>query len=129
MKKPTIVIAEDDYVIREGCLRPMLESEFEVVAAVGDGQAALVAAEEHKPDVILLDVSLPVVRGFDAARNVLASQPGIKVLFVSNYAQKAYVDEAVRMGASGYVLKSQVASQLALAIKTALSGHFYSGIA
>ena len=128
MSKPTVVIAEDDFAIREGCLSLTLEPDFEIVAAVDDGKAAVAAVEEHKPDVVLLDVSLPVMRGFDAARKILSSHPDIKVLFVSNYADKAYLDEAMRIGASGYVLKSRAFSELVPAIKTALSGRFYSGL-
>lgn len=127
-KKPAIVIAEDDAVIREGCLFPLLESDFEIVASVDDGDAAVAAAELHKPDVVLLDVSLPGMRGFDAARKILSGNPHIKVLFVSNYTEKSYLDEAMRMGAGGYVLKNRAVHELVMAIKTALSGQFYSGL-
>lgn len=125
MSKPTVIIAEDNFLIREGCLRPTLETDFEVVTVVEDGKAAIAAAEQYRPDVILLDVSLPVMRGFEAARKIIASQPKIKVLFVSNYSDRDYVEEALRMGASGYVLKSQAASELVQAIRIACSGQFY----
>ncbi|HEX4749507.1 MAG TPA: response regulator transcription factor [Bryobacteraceae bacterium] len=125
MRKPTVVIAEDDVVIREGCLRLTLEPFFEIVAAVEDGRAAVTSVEEQKPDVVLLDVSLPVLRGFDAAREILANHPDIKLLFVSNYAERAYVEAALEMGASGYVLKSRAFAELPDAIRTALSGEFY----
>lgn len=128
MCKPTVVIAEDDFLIREGCIRPLLNREFEILAEVDDGQEAVAAAVKHKPDVILLDVSLPVLRGFDAARNIRSHQSATKIVFVSNYSERAYVEEAERLGASGYVLKSRAATQLIPAIKTALSGAFYSGI-
>jgi DNA-binding NarL/FixJ family response regulator len=106
----------------------LLHQQFEIVAEVGDGQAAVAAAETHKPDIILLDVSLPRLRGFDAARNIRANQPATKILFVSNYAEKAYAEEAERLGASGYVLKSRAVTQLLPAVKMALSGQFYSGL-
>ena len=125
MNKPTVLIAEDNVLIVEGCLLPALEPEFEVVATVEDGRAAVAAAQEYSPDVVLLDVSLPVIRGFEACRRILARQPKVKVLFVSNYSENSYADEALHMGASGYVLKSQVASELIPAIRTALSGQFY----
>jgi DNA-binding NarL/FixJ family response regulator len=129
MKKPRVVIAEDDAVIREGCLCASLEPFFEIVAAVEDGEAAVMSVEDEKPDIVLLDVSLPVVRGFDAARRMLAKHPEIKVLFVSNYAERAYVEAAMEMGAAGYVLKSRAFTELPDAIKTALNGEFYrSGI-
>lgn len=125
MRRPTVVIAEDDAVIREGCLCPSLEPFFEIVAAVEDGHAAVMAVEEHKPDVVLLDVSLPVLKGFDAARKILANYPDIKLLFVSNYAERAYVEAAFEMGASGYVLKGRAFTELPDAIRTALNGEFY----
>lgn len=128
MNKPTIVIAEDDFLIREGCLYPLLEPDFAILAAVDDGKSAVTAVAEHQPNIVLLDVSLPVMRGFDAARQIVSAQPEVKVIFVSNYSEKAYVDEAMRMGASGYVLKSRASTQLIPAIRAALSGEFYSGL-
>ena len=125
MKKPTVVIAEDDALIREGCLCASLEPFFEIVAAVEDGAAAVASVEDHKPDVVLLDVSLPVLKGFDAARKILAKHPEIKLLFVSNYTERAYVQAAFDMGAAGYVLKSRAFTELPDAIRTALRGQFY----
>lgn len=127
MNKPTIVIAEDDFLIREG-LYLLLEREFAIVAAVDDGKSAITAVENFKPNVVLIDVSLPIMRGFDAARLILAAQPDVKVIFVSNYTAKAYVDEAMRIGASGYVLKSRAGTELVPAIQAALSGRFYSSL-
>ena len=125
MKKPTVVIAEDDAVIREGCLCASLEPFFEIVAAVEDGEAAVMSVEDYKPDVVLLDVSLPVLGGFDASRRILAKHPETKLLFVSNYAERAYVEAAFEMGASGYVFKGRAFTELSDAIKTALTGKFY----
>ncbi|HUS12943.1 MAG TPA: response regulator transcription factor [Pyrinomonadaceae bacterium] len=125
MNKPRILIAEDEVLILEGTLRPVLKAHFDIVAAVGNGPDAIAAAEEHRPDVALLDVSLPGLRGFDVARKILASQPACKVLFVSCYAEKAYVEAARELGASGYVLKGRVFSELVNAIRTAQSGEFY----
>ncbi len=125
MKKPTVLIAEDDAVIREGCLRATLEPFFEIVAAVEDGEAAVAGVEDHKPDLVLLDVSLPLLKGFDAARQILAKYPEIKLLFVSNYSERAYVEAAFEMGAAGYVLKSRAFTELLDAIRTALGGQFY----
>ena len=125
MKKLTIVIAEDDALIREGCLVVLLEPFYEIIDAVEDGAAAVASVEEHHPDVVLLDVSLPVMRGFEAARRILAKNPGIKLLFVSNHSERAYVEEAFHMGAAGYVVKSRVVRELTNAIRVALSGEFY----
>jgi len=126
MKKLKILIAEDDFLILEGSLRPLLEKEFEIVAAVGDGFEAVAAAEEHKPEIALLDMSLPGLPGFDAARRILATQPDCKVLFVSCYSERAYIDGAKELGASGYVNKSRIVTELVKAIRTAQAGEFYS---
>lgn len=125
MSKPTVVIAEDDAIIRDGCLRTILEPAFEIVALVDDGAAAVASAEEHNPDIVLMDVSLPVLRGFAAARKILAGNPEIKLLFVSNYSEPAYIEEAQHIGAAGYVLKNRAFRELPQAIQTALAGQFY----
>jgi DNA-binding NarL/FixJ family response regulator len=125
MNKPTVLIAEDDFVIREGYLEPLLTPHCTIVASVGDGQEAVAAAREHQPEVVLLDVSLPRLRGFEAARQILAAQPACKVLLVSNYTDPTYVRAAKEMGLSGYVLKTQIQSELMPAIHTALAGGFY----
>ena len=103
----------------------IVTQEFEVVAAVGDGHEAVAAAERLRPDVALLDVSLPGLRGFEVARQILAGQPECRVLFVSNYWDAAYIQAAREMGAGGYVFKSQVLSELIPAIRIALVGGFY----
>lgn len=123
--KPRILIAEDDFLIVEGCLRPALARDFEVVGVVGDGKEAVAEAERLRPDLALLDVSLPGLRGFDAARQILAVQPECKVLFVSNYSDAAYIQAAREMGAGGYVFKNRVLGELAPAIRIALMGKFY----
>ena len=123
--KPRVLIAEDDFLILEGCLRPALSKNFEVVAAVGDGKEAVAAAAQLQPDVVLLDISLPGLRGFDAARQILAGQPGCRLLFVSNYWDAAYIQAAREMGAGGYVFKSRVLTELTPAIRAALAGEFY----
>jgi two-component system, NarL family, response regulator DesR len=128
MDKPTVLIAEDDFMIREGCLEPLLKPHFVIVASVGDGQEAVAASGVHHPNIALLDVSLPGLRGFEAARRILSAQPDCKVLIVSNYADSAYVDAAKEMGASGYVLKTRIHSELLAAIQTAMDGGFHQSV-
>ena len=126
--KQRVLIAEDDFLIAEGALRPALSTDFEIIGVVGDGMAAVTATSAERPDIVLLDVSLPRLRGFDAARQILAGQPECKVLFVSNYWDAAYIDAARDMGAAGYVFKSRVMTDLVSAIRTALSGRFYDPV-
>lgn len=124
---PTVVIAEDDFIIREG-LKSLLEPRFTIVASVDDGRDAIMAAAEHNPAIVLLDISLPRVRGFEAARQILAANPHCKVLLVSNYGDPSYPGAAQELGASGYVLKSRAQSDLMPAIETALGGGFYKSV-
>ena len=103
-----------------------MEGHFTIAASVDNGLDAVAAVEAHRPTVVLLDVSLPRLRGFDAARKILALRLGCKVLFVSNYSDPAYVHEASEMGASGYVLKNRIDAELIPAIRAAIAGEFYS---
>lgn len=125
MTTPTVLIAEDDFLIREGTLEPLLQPHFTIVASVADGLEAVAAAAEWKPMVALIDISLPGLRGFEVAKQILAANPGCKVLLISNYGIKAYPKAAQEMGASGYVLKERVVIELLPAIETAMTGGFY----
>jgi DNA-binding NarL/FixJ family response regulator len=125
MDKPTILIAEDDFIIREGMLKSLLEPHFTIVASVDNGRDAVAAAAADKPRIVLLDLSLPDIPGFDAARQILAANCDCKVLFVSNYAERVYPGAAKELGASGYVLKSRAVTDLLPAIEAALAERFY----
>ena len=103
----------------------MLEPAFTVVA-VENGRDFSTAAVEAKPQVALVDISLPDVNGMDAARQLLQLQPACKILFVSGYADPAYVEQARSLGASGYVLKTRIQAELLSAIELALEGKFYA---
>ncbi|MCL5743587.1 MAG: response regulator transcription factor [Acidobacteria bacterium] len=103
-------------------LRKLLEAEFELVAAVADGEALIEAATRLKPDLVLLDISMPVVNGFDAARRLSRSLPQTKLIFVTMHADPMYVAEAFRAGAAGYVLKRCAASVLVNAVHRVLRG-------
>ena len=117
----SVVIAEDEVLIREA-LRQELDKHYNVVAAVGDGQAALDCVEKIKPDVALLDISMPVMNGLDAAKQISQAAPEVKIIFVTSHAEPAYVEEAFRRGASGYVLKGRI-PELIEAITAVLDGN------
>ncbi len=123
--KPTALIAEDEILIREGWLCPAVAPLCRIVAAVGDGNEAVLAAEEHKPDLALLDISLPTLNGIQTAQRILKNQPQTRIIFVSNYTDSAYVNEAFRLGARGYVLKSRILTDLPQAIQSVLAGQNY----
>ena len=120
VNSPSLLIAEDDALMREA-LRQELDKRYKEVAAVGDGRAAVGTVEKDRPDVALLDISMPVMNGLDAAKEISEAAPGVKIIFVTSHAEPAYVEEAFRRGASGYVLKGRLA-ELIEAIADALIG-------
>jgi DNA-binding NarL/FixJ family response regulator len=124
MTRPRLLLADDHTLLLEG-IRLMLEPEFELVGSVEDGQALLAAAEKLKPDVILLDISMPVLNGIDAARQLRKIVPSSRLIFLTMHGDADYVTEAFRVGASGYLLKRSAASELVTAIREVLKGHHY----
>ena len=124
MKRPRVLLADDHALVLDG-LRKILEPECEVVGAVEDGRSLLTAAARLKPDIILLDISMPLLNGVEAARRLRAAAPGAKVIFVTMHADATYVAGAFRAGASGYVLKRCASLELLKAINQVLSGREY----
>jgi DNA-binding NarL/FixJ family response regulator len=124
MKKHRVLIAEDQTLVMEG-LRKLLETEVDLVGAVGDGQELISAAHRLKPDIILLDISMPLLNGLEAARRLRKTLPEAKVVFLTMHDDATYVAEALSLGASGYVLKSSSTSELLEAIREAAEGRTY----
>jgi DNA-binding NarL/FixJ family response regulator len=124
MKRPRVLLADDHTLVADG-LRRILEPECEVVGTVEDGRSLLVAAEKLQPDIILLDISMPLLNGVDAARRLREAVPGAKVIFVTMHADATYVAGAFRAGASGYVLKRCASMELLTAVHEVLRGRAY----
>jgi DNA-binding NarL/FixJ family response regulator len=124
MKRPRILLADDHPIVAEG-LRKLLDSEFDIVGAAPDGRALLRAAQNLRPDVVLLDISMPQLNGIEAARRLRKTVPRTKVVFLTMHSDADYVAEAIRSGASGYVLKKSAVSELVTAIHEALKGRLY----
>ena len=122
--RPRLLIADDHTLLLDG-FRLMLEPEFEIVGAVEDGRALLSAAVELKPDLILLDISMPLLNGIDAASQLRKLVPSAKLIFVTMHADPDFVMEAFRAGAAGYLLKSSAAAELVNAIREVVKGHHY----
>lgn len=122
--KPRLLLADDHPLLTAG-FRALLESEFDVVGSVEDGQALLVAAEKLKPDAVLLDISMPVLNGIDAAKKLHRALPACKIVFVTVHLEADYVTAAFRAGASGYVSKRAVVAELIDAIHQVLAGRHY----
>ena len=101
-----------------------LETTHLILASVGNGAEGIKAVEEHRPDIVLLDISMPIMNGFDAAEYMQKNCPLVLIIFVTNHTEDAYVDLAFERGAAGYVSKDKVAD-LPDAIGAVLEGQRY----
>src|SRR5260370_10265725 len=110
---PTRVLLADDHaLIRQG-LKALLEKQgFQVVGEASDGQEALRSVEKTQPDVAIVDISMPVLNGIDAARELKKSSPKTKVILLTQHDEDQYVTESFRAGENGYVLSSEAADTL-----------------
>jgi DNA-binding NarL/FixJ family response regulator len=124
MTKPRLLLADDHTILVEG-LKALLAPEFEVVATAGDGRAVLEAAEKYRPDLILLDISMPAMNGIEAARRLKRSNPGAKVIILTMHGDLSFVKAAFDAGVSGYVLKHSAATELVTALHGVASGRRY----
>lgn len=123
-QRPRLLMADDHTLVLEG-IRKLLEVEFDLVGTVEDGYALLHAAEQLRPDVILLDISMPKLNGIEACRQLIKVMPEVRVVFLTMHADVVYVEESLRAGGSGYLLKRSAASELTVAIHTVLRGKTY----
>lgn len=124
MRRPRILLADDHTLVVAG-FRKLLEPEFEIVATAEDGHALVRRALALEPDVILLDISMPLLNGIEAARQIHKLRPNIKLIFVTMHSDPDYASEAFRAGAGGFVLKQSAASELTSALKAVLAGGTY----
>jgi len=122
--RPRILIADDHALVAELC-KLVLEAEFDVVSIVGDGRAMVHVAAELKPDLILVDLAMPVLNGLDAGEQVKKASPAIKLVYLTINADPDVAAEAFRRGASGYLLKTCASSELAVAVRQVLRGFTY----
>lgn len=122
--RPSIVLADDHEEFLAAVVRH-LEPHFDIVRTVGDGQMLLDAAARLAPDVIVLDISMPVMNGIEAARRLKAAGSPAKIVFLTVHADQDYVRAALGSGALGYVLKSELASDLLPCLREALLDHSY----
>lgn len=122
--KPKVILADDHAIVTEG-LRSLLEREFQVVATVDNGRAAIRAVRDFNPAVIVLDISMPQLNGIDTAREIRKFAPKVKIVFLTMHTELPYVQEAFEAGASGYVVKHSASVDLLLAIQRALLGRTY----
>ena len=122
--RPRILIADDHNLVAELCKR-LLDSEFDVVGVVSDGRALLRCAVELKPDVIVLDIAMPVLNGLDAGRQVKEMLPAVKLVYLTMNTDIEVAAEAFERGASGYLLKTCAAAEMVVAVREVLRGKSY----
>jgi len=119
------VLAADDHSIVLTGIRNLIEREYELVGQAMDGRSLVSEALRLRPDLVLLDIGMPLLNGIEAAKQIKRVWPEAKLLFVSMHANAMYLREAMRTGASGYVLKSSASEELLPAMKQALKGQTY----
>lgn len=115
----------DDHTILVEAFRKLLEPHFDIVGTVADGRALLKVAPELKPDVIVVDIAMPLMNGLEAALRLKELMPGVKLIFLTMNEDPDLAVEAMHRGASGYLLKSSAASELIRAIQMALKARPY----
>ena len=119
-----ILIADDHNLVAEMCKR-LLEAEFDVVGVVSDGRALVRVAAELRPDVVVLDIAMPILNGLDAGQRLKAMLPAVKLVYLTMNPDVEVAAEAFRRGASGYLLKTCTTSDLVLAVREVLRGKSY----
>jgi len=124
INRSRILIADDHNLVAELCKR-LLETDFDVVGVVSDGRALIRSAIELKPDVIVLDIAMPILNGLDAGGQLKEMFPAVKLVYLTMNPDADVAAEAFRRGASGYLLKTCAASEMVLAVRAVLRGKTY----
>lgn len=126
MEKVRIILAEDHETVRAG-IKLLLDSQndMEVIGEAGDGEALLVLAAETLPDLVIMDVSMPIMNGLEATKRLRKKCPNVKILALTRHSEVTYLRQLVTAGVNGYVLKQSAPSELVNAIHSVASGHSY----
>jgi DNA-binding NarL/FixJ family response regulator len=126
MNKITVLISDDHAIVRAG-LRLLLEAEQDilVVGEVSDGQQAIREAKRLRPNIVLMDLGMPLLNGIEAARQIISGLPGTKVLALSSYSDEQHVRQAVQAGVIGYLMKETASEDLLCAVRNASQGNAF----
>lgn len=119
-----LLVADDHSLIVEG-LSKLLETDFEIVRRLSDGRSAVTNARELQPDAVVMDISMPLLNGIEATRQIHQATPRVKVVILTQQTHREYVRAAFEAGASAYVIKQSAAAELTLAIREAVAGRYY----
>jgi DNA-binding NarL/FixJ family response regulator len=122
--KPRVVIGEDHQLVLEG-IRRIIESECQIVASSDNGRDLPSIVDEADPDIVLLDIALPLLNGIEVARQIHQQHPRVKIICVTMQANQDYIREAFETGVCGYVLKQAAATELLTAIREVQQGRFF----
>ena len=123
MNPITIILAEDHTIVREG-LRSLLESEddIKIVGETEDGRSTVKMTEKLRPDVVIMDIAMPLLNGIEATRQILQKLPETKILILSGHSDDAYVEKVMELGAKGYLIKQSASHVLAESIRGVYQG-------
>ncbi len=126
MKNITVLLAEDHRIVREGlCALLNLESDIDVIGEADNGRQAVALAAKLQPDVLVMDIAMPLLNGLEATRQILRTDSPPKVLILSAHGDDAYVRQAIMLGASGFLVKQSAAHHLSEAIRRVVAGNQY----
>ena len=124
MNRPRVLLA-DDHALLLGAFAKLLAEDCDIVGQVSDGRALVAAAEELRPDIIVLDITMPLLNGIEAARQIKQKVPRVKLVFVTMNEDTGLAADAFRAGASAYLLKQSATSELLTAIRQVIAGYSY----
>ena len=124
MTRPRLLIADDNEATRY-MFKLLTEADCDIVGEVENGQEAIAAAEQLRPDLLVMDISMPGMSGLQAARLLSERTPELNIILASQHSERAYADEALSHGAKGYVLKAAASAELSGAIREVLAGRVF----
>jgi DNA-binding NarL/FixJ family response regulator len=126
MKRWRLLLADDHDIVIEGLRRILDCPDFEIAGIVNDGRSLLCAARVIQPDIIIADITMPLLNGIEAARRIRKNNKGVRIIFLTMHPDVTFATEALAAGASGYVLKNSAGDELVPAIREVLKGRIYA---
>ena len=125
MKRCRLLLADDHDIVIEGLRRVLDHPDIEIVGVVKDGRALLRATKDLRPDIIIADITMPLLNGIEAARQIRKSNSNVKIIFLTMHPDVTFATEALAAGGSGYVLKNSAGDELLTAIQDVTKGQIY----
>lgn len=120
-----LIVAEDHQVVRQGLAALLQQEGFDIIGEASDGREAVKVCRDRSPDVAILDISMPMLNGIDAAREIIKENPRIKTVLLTQHTEDHFVLDALRAGIRGYVMKQKAAAELITAIREVCNGGVY----